>query len=323
MLDARVRCPRQRLHGFGNARGAPTRWRTYAASSYRRTPPRRRETLDSAFDAAKTMCRLLSLYHSLTDHEILRLRRHVLRSSSLSRLNSVDECFLLSLACVERLEDLHLVAERLEDLSSRYSSPPDTASSKLDFASRDIQRKIDAMEKLVASTRSLHRAMESLAEMEASERKLQRPAQRRANHGLKVKVECFADKILFHRRQIVYFKQSPSEPDIRQGCLSHGRNHLHRLQPNLLRLRLHHHRRRSAKHNKPMLAAAPNFENASPSSSTRPLQGPTSARSTKTRIVSKSTAKRDLPPRTGFSSCTARGTPWMKSIQHPWVFLQL
>ncbi|KAL2325004.1 hypothetical protein Fmac_024062 [Flemingia macrophylla] len=76
-----------------------------------------------AFDAAKTMCRLLSLYHSLTDHEILRLRRHVLRSRSLSRLNSADECFLLSLACAERLEDLHLAAKHLEDLSSRCSSP--------------------------------------------------------------------------------------------------------------------------------------------------------------------------------------------------------
>ncbi|KAL2336573.1 hypothetical protein Fmac_011019 [Flemingia macrophylla] len=215
-----------------------------------------------AFDAAKTMCRLLSLYHSLTDHEILRLRRHVLRSRSLSRLNSADECFLLSLACAERLEDLHLAAAAVSRLSSRCSSPPDTASSKHDFASRDVQRKIDAMEKLVASTRSLHRAMESLAEMEASERKLQRWRNVRANHGLKVKVECFADKILFHQRQILYFKQVSlwnqtfdKVVSLMARITSIVYNRICSVFGSIVTGVV------PAKHNKPMLAAAPNFEN--------------------------------------------------------------
>nr|KYP51771.1 hypothetical protein KK1_026432 [Cajanus cajan] len=162
-----------------------------------------------AFDAAKTMCRLLSLYNSLSDAEILRLRRHVLRSRSLSRLNSSDECFLLSLACAERLEDLHLAAAAVARLSRRCSAEtlPRLDAAKLQFGTREVERKIDAMEKLVFATRSLHRAMESLSEMEASERKLQRWRNVRATHGLKVKVECFSDKIIFYRRQIIYFKQ--------------------------------------------------------------------------------------------------------------------
>ncbi|KAL2331556.1 hypothetical protein Fmac_019137 [Flemingia macrophylla] len=196
------------------------------------------------FDAAKTMCRLLSLYHSLTDHEILRLRHHILRSRSLSRLNSADECFLLSLACAERLEDLHLAAERLEDLSARRSSPGHRLlQARLRLLRRPRARSTPWRSR-VASTRSLHRAMESLAEMEASERKLQRGATssqpRPQGQGRML------------RRQdplppatILYFKQSPLGTRHSTRLSLSWPNHLHRLQPNLLRLRLHRHRRRS------------------------------------------------------------------------------
>ncbi|RDX63797.1 hypothetical protein CR513_57726, partial [Mucuna pruriens] len=165
-----------------------------------------------AFDAAKTMCRLVSLYNSLADAEIVRLRRHVIKSKSVSHLNSSDECFLLSLACAERLEDLNLAAAAVSRLGRRCSDENlvrfDTVDArKIEFGTRDVERKIDNMEKLVSATRSLHKAMESLTEMEASERKMQRWRAIRANNGLKVKVECFSDRILFYRRQVMYFKQ--------------------------------------------------------------------------------------------------------------------
>ena len=52
-------------------------------------------------------------------------------------------------------------------------------------------------------------AMESLAEMEASEKKIQRwrAIRSKSNHGLKVKVECFNDRIAYHRRQVQHYKQ--------------------------------------------------------------------------------------------------------------------
>ncbi|XP_027351295.1 uncharacterized protein LOC113862407 [Abrus precatorius] len=174
-----------------------------------------------AFDAAKTMCRLVSLYNSLSDAEILKLRRHVIRSKSVSHLNSRDECFLLNLACAEHLDDLNLTAAAVSRLA-RNCSDKDLARidalfadlshgvadlRKFDFGARHIERKIDDMEKLVAGTRNLHLAMESLSEMEASEKKIQRWRTIRANHGLMVKVECFDDKIMFFRRQVQYYKQ--------------------------------------------------------------------------------------------------------------------
>ncbi|KAK7373771.1 hypothetical protein VNO80_07191 [Phaseolus coccineus] len=174
--------------------------------------PSPQETLGVlAFDAAKIMCRLLSLYNSLSHQEIVHLRRNIIRSKSVSHLNSRDECFLLTLACAERLEELNLAAATVSRLAARCSNQnlarfDALDAHKLQFGTRDVEKKIESMEKLVFATRSLHKAMESLTEMEASERKMQRWRSIRANHGLKVKVECFNDRIMFYRRQIIYFK---------------------------------------------------------------------------------------------------------------------
>lgn len=176
------------------------------------------ETLDVlAFDATKTMCRLVSLYKSLTDVEIHKLRHHIIKSKGVSHLNSPDEFFLLNLACAERLEDLNLAAAAVSRLGSRCSDKnlssfdavyADMKCGAVDvrrlepFGTRNVERVVDRMERLVNATRNLHMAMESLSEMEASERKIQRWRAMRANHGLKVKVECFNDRIVFHRRQV-------------------------------------------------------------------------------------------------------------------------
>ncbi|KAK7339685.1 hypothetical protein VNO77_20366 [Canavalia gladiata] len=159
-----------------------------------------------AFDAAKTMCRLVSLYKSLSDVEIVRLRRHVTKSKSVTHLNSKNECFLLNLACAERLEDLNLAAASVSRLARR-AKHSFADSRRPEFGSREMERKIETMEKLVLATRNLHMAMENLTEMESSEKKIQRWRTIRANHGLKVKVECFNDRIMFYRRQVQYFKQ--------------------------------------------------------------------------------------------------------------------
>ncbi|KAG6396485.1 hypothetical protein SASPL_142636 [Salvia splendens] len=59
-----------------------------------------------AFETAKTMSRLISLYKSISDEEISRLRNDAIRSKGVAFLNSGDEKFLLSLASAERLKDL-------------------------------------------------------------------------------------------------------------------------------------------------------------------------------------------------------------------------
>ncbi|MED6198624.1 hypothetical protein PIB30_068225 [Stylosanthes scabra] len=176
-----------------------------------------------AFDTAKTMCRLVSLYKSLTDVEILKLRRHVIRSKGVSYLNSQQECFLLNLACAERLEDLDLAAATMSRLcascteaglkgfdviyANLKSSNSGLDARKLEYGSKNVEKVIERMERLVSTTRNLHTAMESLSEMEISEKKIQRWRSLRSNHGLMVKVECFDDRIEYHRRQVQHYKQ--------------------------------------------------------------------------------------------------------------------
>ncbi|XP_058751202.1 protein PSK SIMULATOR 1-like [Vicia villosa] len=174
-----------------------------------------------SFDAVKTMCRLVSLYKSLTDVEIHKLRRHVIKSRGVANLNSPDECFLLNLACAERLEDLNLAAAAVSRLGSRCSSKSlihfdavyadmkngGVDLKKLEFGTKNVEKVIEKMEKLVSATRNLLNSMESLSEMEVSEKKMQRWRTMRVNNGLKVKVECFNDRIIFHKRQVQYYKQ--------------------------------------------------------------------------------------------------------------------
>ncbi|CAI8612700.1 unnamed protein product [Vicia faba] len=174
-----------------------------------------------SFDAVKTMCRLVSLYKSLTDVEIHKLRRHVIKSKGVVNLNSHDECFLLNLACAERLEDLNLAAAAVSRLGSRCSNKSLTHFDavyadikngavdlkKLEFGTKNVEKLIEKMDRLVSATRNLLNSMESLSEMEASEKKMQKWRTMRVNNGLKVKVECFNDRIIYHKRQVQYFKQ--------------------------------------------------------------------------------------------------------------------
>ncbi|KAL0338285.1 UNVERIFIED_CONTAM: hypothetical protein Sangu_1350600 [Sesamum angustifolium] len=139
-----------------------------------------------AFETAKTMSRLISLYKSLSDEEITRLTKDVVKSEGVAFLNSRDEEFLLSLACAEKHEDLDRAAAAISRLGKKCSdSNLDRFDlvymelklgifdfGKSDYGSRMTERKVQKMEKLVSATSSLHAALDALAEMEISERKV-------------------------------------------------------------------------------------------------------------------------------------------------------
>ncbi|KAK7350043.1 hypothetical protein VNO77_08089 [Canavalia gladiata] len=141
-----------------------------------------------AFDAGKTMCSLISLYHSLADEEISILRNEVIKSKGVAYLNSQHECFLLNLAAAERLEELDAIVDTVARLGRKCSdlslAHKDLVYSdlklglidlrKVSYNSRNTKKIIEKMEKFVSSTASLYSAMEFMAEIEAAERKRQR-----------------------------------------------------------------------------------------------------------------------------------------------------
>ncbi|KAF7825637.1 Avr9/Cf-9 rapidly elicited protein [Senna tora] len=168
-----------------------------------------------AFHAANTMRRLIALYNSLTDAEILALRTHTLTSKGIAYLNSKQECFLLNLACAERLEDLDHTAATVSRLSQKCANPGfnrfdlvyadlkrgvigDAAAGKLEFNSRRVLKSVEKMEKLVLATGDLHVAMECLSDMEASKKKLSKIC--------KVSMEDFCDQIAFQRKRVSHYK---------------------------------------------------------------------------------------------------------------------
>ncbi|XP_051113955.1 protein PSK SIMULATOR 1-like [Andrographis paniculata] len=177
-----------------------------------------------AFETAKTMSRLISLYKSLSDPQISTLTNHLLTSKGLAFLNSSDHHFLLTLAWAERLEDLDSAAAAVARIAKRCN---DFALSRFDVFYRDLKlgflrfrklhygskaadKKIRKMEKLVETTSSLHSALETLTEMEISERKLNqwkktttRPTETVQNESILL----FYQKLQNQRRQVRHFRE--------------------------------------------------------------------------------------------------------------------
>lgn len=173
-----------------------------------------------AFETAKTMSRLVSLYKSLSDAEISRLKNEIIKSEGVAFLNSTDEGFLLSLAFAERLEDLDRAAVSVARLGKKCDDfglnrfdlfytdlKLGTVSfRKLEYGSRVVHRKVRKMEKLVAATSSLHAALEGLTELEASERKLKQLKQRQIEMQ-KANFDLFNQKLENQRKQVRYYRE--------------------------------------------------------------------------------------------------------------------
>ncbi|XP_057808457.1 protein PSK SIMULATOR 2-like [Salvia miltiorrhiza] len=172
-----------------------------------------------AFETAKSMSRLISLYKSLSDGQISRLKNRIIKSKGISYLTSTDEEFLLSLACGERTEDLDHAAAVVSRLGKKCGDPwlnqfdlvyTDLKLGVLDFGkleygSRYAEKRVRKMEKLVSATASLHAALAALAEMEAAERKMKR---RNKQMELDANSDLFNQKLEIQRKDVKYLKET-------------------------------------------------------------------------------------------------------------------
>ncbi|MED6169677.1 hypothetical protein PIB30_023539 [Stylosanthes scabra] len=174
-----------------------------------------------AFDAGKIMCRLVCLYHSLSDGEINRLRKETIKSKGVAYLTSHQECFLLNLAAADLLEDLDDAAVTVSQLGRKCS---DVSLSrfdlvyndlkhgiidlrKLSYGTRSANKVIGKMEKLVAATGNLHTALQTMAELEASEKKMQRWNNNCNKNFPKANVDYLNEKIEIQRKQVQHYKE--------------------------------------------------------------------------------------------------------------------
>ncbi|KAI3955404.1 hypothetical protein MKW98_018505 [Papaver atlanticum] len=173
-----------------------------------------------AFETARTVSRLLSIYKSLTDEEVLKLRKDLMRSEGILYLNSRDESYLLKLACAERIEDLDRVVIAISRLGKKCYDPGLTKFDyvyadlkfgqidlgKLEFASKEIDKIIDKMEKFISATSSLYTGLEALHDMEVTERKMNQWKNQSTGISSKSNTVIFDQKLSWQRQQVRHLR---------------------------------------------------------------------------------------------------------------------
>lgn len=168
------------------------------------------------------MSRLVSLSKSLSDEQISKLRKEVMRSQGVAYLNSMDERFLLKLAGAERIEELDSSAVSVARFGKKCTDPSLTQFefeyadlklgfmdlAKLDFASKEFDKIIDKMEKFTSATSSLYAELESLSEMEALEKKTKRWKDHSGPIPMhKPRNEYSEQNMLLQRQLVQHFKE--------------------------------------------------------------------------------------------------------------------
>ncbi|XP_023552053.1 uncharacterized protein LOC111809845 [Cucurbita pepo subsp. pepo] len=181
-----------------------------------------------AFEIAGLMSKLLHLWHSLSDHNILRLRESISLEGVL-KIVSNDETFLLGLACAEMTENLRLLANSVSRLTikchhAHLRSFPrffhDFADSGRDLhnwimSEKEMECRNKRIERLVTFTAALHREMNELSIMETGLRKavanLEFCDQEKSSPlEISLKEQKILDlrhKILCQRQEVKYLKE--------------------------------------------------------------------------------------------------------------------
>ncbi|EEF27940.1 hypothetical protein RCOM_1143060 [Ricinus communis] len=76
-----------------------------------------------AFEVASLMSKLVHLWQSLSDKQVLRLREEISNSVGIKKLVSEDDDFIVSLICAELIESMVHVAKSVARLGMKCSDP--------------------------------------------------------------------------------------------------------------------------------------------------------------------------------------------------------
>ncbi|KAG5019189.1 hypothetical protein JHK87_015044 [Glycine soja] len=133
-----------------------------------------------AFEIASLMSKLVNLWQSLSDKQIVRFREEITNSVGIRKLVSDDDHFIERLICLEILENMAHVAESVARLANKCSDPIfkgfgnafyefiTTGSDPYgwEFTGKKMEKKIKRMEKFISTNASLYQEMEVLADLE-------------------------------------------------------------------------------------------------------------------------------------------------------------
>ncbi|KAF3433102.1 hypothetical protein FNV43_RR24204 [Rhamnella rubrinervis] len=176
-----------------------------------------------AFEIAGLMSKLLHLWQSLSDKNVIRLRNDSIALEGVLKIISNDEAFLLSLACAEMVENLRHLAKSVSRISKRCDDANLRTFDSLfnEFANsgrdshgwvlslKEMETKIKKMDRYVTVTATLYREMDELSVMESGLRKALLQCNDVALHDSSTKEQKIVDlqqKILWQRQEVKYLK---------------------------------------------------------------------------------------------------------------------
>lgn len=166
-----------------------------------------------AFEISRLMSKLVSIWQSLADGRIVRLREEIANSVGIQKLVSEDVDYLMDLVLAEIVENLRSVAKSVILFGKKCS---DSAYHNLESIFDDVveidpkwygwqykvkkmEKKVKKMERFVAATEQLFQELEVLVELEQTLRRMRAGAG--ADSG-GVKLLEFQQKVVWQRQEV-------------------------------------------------------------------------------------------------------------------------
>ncbi|CAK9161040.1 unnamed protein product [Ilex paraguariensis] len=173
-----------------------------------------------AFEFAGLMSKLLHLWQSLSDKNIVRLRNESVHLEGVRKIVSNDDAFLLGLACAEMVENLRLIAKSVSRISKKCEDSTLRCFDRLfdEFADlgrdphnwvlslKEMEAKNKKMDRYVTATATLHREMDELTVLEGGLRKLLQCKDNEQSIK-EQKIIDLQEKLLWQRQEIKYLKE--------------------------------------------------------------------------------------------------------------------
>ncbi|CAL5185053.1 unnamed protein product [Lathyrus oleraceus] len=181
------------------------------------TNPKRIAVL--AFEVAGVMSKLLHLWQSLSDANIVRLQNDVVLLEGVLKLVSNDKPFLIKLAAAEFADSLRLVADSVSRLSMNCSNSTlrsfhrvftELADSGFDSlgwtltSPKEIESKHRRMERYVSLTLTLHKEIDELSLLESA---LRKTLLNNSNKNSRSKISDLEQKIFWQKQEVKNLKE--------------------------------------------------------------------------------------------------------------------
>ncbi|KAK2971753.1 hypothetical protein RJ640_022892 [Escallonia rubra] len=174
-----------------------------------------------AFEIAGLMSKLLHLWQSLSDKNMIRLRHESISLHGVHKIVSNDESFLLSLACAEMVENLRLLAKSVSRISKKceptsnlrcfYRLLDEFANTGRDphhwvMSPKEMEAKVKKMDRYVTVSSTLYREMDELSVLEHNLKK-STPCKENEVSVKQQKMVDLQQKLLWQRQEVKYLKE--------------------------------------------------------------------------------------------------------------------